>query len=176
MRMGRPSMSWIWVGRRGPRREVEAGATNPMEMCTKDIVSLSATFPMMWNGKLWKTWWKKRVRCRTRDRLIHLRQKFASSVVILFDHYSSEVLGNHLVFSGSELILWGSFMKQVFGWKFFCQIRTSADLHKSCEPGCNTYISLNHLHVRVQWRWYIKQVCLYEKSVAWVHGWNNKKP
>lgn len=36
-------------------------------------------------------------------------------MVTLFDHHSSEVLGIHLVFSGSELILWGSFMMKVFG-------------------------------------------------------------
>ncbi len=61
--MGKPSMSPIPAGRRGPRREVEADATNPMETWTKDTAFLSATSHMMWNGKPWKTWWKKKVGC-----------------------------------------------------------------------------------------------------------------
>lgn len=61
--MGKPSMSPIPAGRRGPRREVEAGATNPMETWTRDTAFLSATSHMMWNGKPSKTWWKKKVRC-----------------------------------------------------------------------------------------------------------------
>lgn len=61
--MGKGSMSPIQAGRRGPRREVEAGASNPTGMWTKDTVSLSATSPMMWNGRPSKIWWKKKVRC-----------------------------------------------------------------------------------------------------------------
>lgn len=48
--MGRPNMSPI-QGRRGPKREEEEDATNPMEMQTKDTVFLSATSLMMSNGK-----------------------------------------------------------------------------------------------------------------------------
>lgn len=61
--MGKPSMIPSPTERRGPRREVVAGAMNPMAMWTKDIAFLSATSHMMWNGRPSKTWWKKKVRC-----------------------------------------------------------------------------------------------------------------
>lgn len=94
--MGKPSMSPIQAGRRGPRREVEAGATNPMETSTKDTASSSATSHMMWNGKLSKTWWKRKVRCLNKGLTQSaLDKKDAASRVILFDHCSFEgLLGN----------------------------------------------------------------------------------
>lgn len=76
--MGKPNTSPIQAGKRGPRKEVEAGATNPMEMWTKDTVFLSATSHMMWNGKPSKTWWKKKVRCWIKDWLSHLWTKSCS--------------------------------------------------------------------------------------------------
>lgn len=90
--MGKPSMTLIQAGRKDPKSEVEVAAMNPMEMQTKDTVFLSATSHMMWNGKPWKTWWKKKVGYLDKTMTWSAFTMTKSSCINLFDHSSFERL------------------------------------------------------------------------------------